>query len=49
MVAETGIEPVIFGLWARRDTTSPLREIVYGTATENRTPVTWMKTMGPNH
>lgn len=28
MVAETGIEPATFGLWARRATSAPLRDIV---------------------
>ncbi len=53
MVAETGLEPVIFGLWARRDTASLPRDIAIslienGTTTENRTPVAWMKTTSPN-
>lgn len=27
MVAEIGFEPMVFGLWARRDATSPLRDV----------------------
>ena len=28
LVAETGLEPMTFGLWAQRATTAPLRDIV---------------------